>query len=389
MTVNQEQTSTMRSPAIVFAMTGAAGLHGGIAVVNLNIIIALVAIARAHNVLLTVLAYHEKDDDRPASLPDGVEYRAFRSNRYAMAMDLWRRSSDKPLFVFDHVNVARALLPLALLGHSRTAIFAHGWENWRTVKWTDSWSLRSAERVLANSEFTRKKIKARFPNARVAACPLGLHPGFHLNVTPPGPASEPLSLPDCNGVIRQLGQRVLLLAARMDPTERQKGHLEVLAVLPRVLAQHPGVQLVFTGSGGDHENLVSEVRRLHLGSQVFLPGQVAVTVLQALFRQCYAFVMPSTQEGFGLVYLEAMNAAKPCLGCFDQGTEDVIEHGVTGVLVRDPRNQDELAGAILGLLDDAEGARAMGQRGFERLHTLFTAEKFRERFTTQINEILA
>ena len=89
---------------------------------------------------------------------------------------------------------------------------------------------------------------------------------------------------------------------------------------------------------------------------------VPVELLSRLYSRCFAFVMPSLQEGFGLVYLEAMNYAKPCLGCSDQGTEDVIVPGETGVLVRDPGDDDELAGGIESLLADPIAVRGSGQR---------------------------
>ncbi|MBN8280622.1 MAG: glycosyltransferase family 4 protein [Gammaproteobacteria bacterium] len=379
----------MRPPAIVFAMTGATGLHGGIAVVNLNLLRALAEVAQEHGLPLTVLAYLEGPEHRPPFLPAEVTYRAFQSNRYRLAAELWRHLPQRPLFIFDHVNVARALLPVAAIRAARTVIFAHGWENWRTVNWSDGWSLRLAERVLANSEFTRRKIAQRFPTARVDACPLGLHPGFRLNPSPPPPQDEGLRLASCDGTERAIGSQMLLLAARMDPTERQKGHRELLAVVPQVAARHPGVQIVFTGTGGDYDAIAGIVRELGVGDRVFMPGQVTVPLLEALFRQCAAFVMPSTQEGFGLVYLEAMNAARPCIGCLDQGTEDVVQNGVTGLLVRDPADGPELAAVVSRLLDDPAAARAMGQRGFERLHELFTAEKFRARFKAAIAERLS
>ncbi len=50
-------------------------------------------------------------------------------------------------------------------------------------------------------------------------------------------------------------------------------------------------------------------------------------MLEQLYSQCYAFVVPSKQEGFGLVHLEAMNFGKPCVGCFDDGAADVNVDG--------------------------------------------------------------
>ena len=98
--------------------------------------------------------------------------------------------------------------------------------------------------------------------------------------------------------------------------------------------------------------------------------------------------MPSRQEGFGLVYLEAMNFAKPCLGCHDDGAEDVIVHEETGLLVRDPKDTAELIAALRRLLGHPEEAREMGRRGFERLHENFTAAHVQQRIRKQLEKIL-
>ena len=58
------------------------------------------------------------------------------------------------------------------------------------------------------------------------------------------------------------------------------------------------------------------------------------------------------QGGFGLVYLEAMNYAKPCVGCFGDGGEDVIVDGETGLLVHDPNDAQELQQVLIELLED-------------------------------------
>jgi glycosyltransferase involved in cell wall biosynthesis len=102
-------------------------------------------------------------------------------------------------------------------------------------------------------------------------------------------------------------------------------------------------------------------------------------MLQALYHRCFALVMPSTQEGFGLAYLEAMNFARPCIGCRDQGAEDVIVHGETGILLREPENPGELYEAVCALLADASTAARLGRNGFERLHAGFTALHFQSR----------
>jgi glycosyltransferase involved in cell wall biosynthesis len=174
----------------------------------------------------------------------------------------------------------------------------------------------------------------------------------------------------------------------MHPEERGKGHDELIEVLPALKKYHPEVQLVFAGPGEDRGRLRRKARDYGVGEAVFLPGRVPNEELRRLYRQCYAFVMPSRQEGFGLVYLEAMNYGKPCVGCYDDGAEDIIRDGETGYLIRDPDDQNELLDTLRKLLGDPDGAQRMGKNGFELLHSRFTAEHFQERLQEALSRVL-
>ena len=83
---------------------------------------------------------------------------------------------------------------------------------------------------------------------------------------------------------------------------------------------------------------------------------------------CYAgadlFALPSTGEGFGLVFLEAMAFAKPVVGAACGGTTDVVEDGINGLLVP-PGDAGALARALYGLLSDESLRRELGARGAE------------------------
>jgi glycosyltransferase involved in cell wall biosynthesis len=267
-------------------------------------------------------------------------------------------------------------------------IFAHGWEYWKHLSALDAWSLRVAELCLTNSEFTLRKMRERLDNFRGSACPLGLSPDFRVNETPSEESRDRIVLTACDGHERPLGDRVLLLVARMDPGERQKGHDPLLEVFPSLLDRYPDLQLVFSGDGGDRARIAQAVTAKNVAGSVFMPGRAPLPLLEALYEQCYAFVMPSTQEGFGLVYLEAMNYAKPCLGCFDQGAEDVIVHGETGLLVRDPHDANELSAALRRLLGDPPASREMGRKGLVRLRQHFTAEQYQARLVEEFSKLL-
>ena len=92
--------------------------------------------------------------------------------------------------------------------------------------------------------------------------------------------------------------------------------------------------------------------------------------------------MPSRDEGFGLVFLEAMRAGKPCIGARGAAAE-IIQHGVTGLIV-DPDEPDELAAAVVRLFDEPDTCRRFGAAGRERFLSTFTDACFQARFARAI-----
>jgi glycosyltransferase involved in cell wall biosynthesis len=369
-------------------MTGACALTGGIATLNLNILRALNDLAEERKMRLTVFSYLEKGTDRPDFLPAPVHFRGFAGKKLALVRALIQAAWSRAVFCFDHVTIALPVLPFATTGLVKTIIFAHGSESWRHIRRTSRWSFQSAAICLANSHFTLRKMQERIPRFNGVACPLGLSPRFALSEKIPASDIEPMKLPAADGETRSLGNKVLLMVARMHPDEPRKGHYPLLKVWPAVAQEFPDAQLVFAGHGENKPNLERLACESGAGSSIFLVGPVAVELLARLYRRCYGFVMPSKQEGFGLVYLEAMNFGKPCVGCFDDGAEEVIVHDQTGLLVRDPNNAEELLGVLRALLTEPERARQMGAKGFARLHERFTAAHVRQRIYENIARVL-
>jgi glycosyltransferase involved in cell wall biosynthesis len=385
---------TAQGRKIVFVMTGAAGVDGGIAVVNLNVLHVLEKLAGdERGWSLLVLSLHESGDDRPGFLSDHVEFRAYEGDRLSLAIRLFREGLRGAICVFDHVTLALPVLPFAAMGRVRSVIFAHGSEAWLDLRPTSRWSFRAAKLCLTNSHFTLQKMRERLRHFRGEACPLGLSPEFEINECLPedsleNEAETDLTLEAADGSHRELGERILLLVGRMHPEERGKGHDELIEVLPALKKHHPEVQLVFAGPGEDRGRLHRKARDYGVGEAVFLPGRVSHEELRRLYRRCYAFVMPSRQEGFGLVYLEAMNYGKACVGCYDDGAEDIIQDGETGYLIRNPDDRDEMLDVLKRLVEDPERARRMGKNGFELLHSRFTAEHFQRRFREALSRVL-
>lgn len=138
-----------------------------------------------------------------------------------------------------------------------------------------------------------------------------------------------------------------------------KGHALLLRAFARVLRDVPDCSLEIIGDGPEREKLGDLAAKLGIANRVHFHGRQDRDSVAEAMRQSAVFVLPSTYEGLGCVYLEAMACAKPTIGCRGQGIEQVIEHGKSGMLVT-PDNEHELTAAMLTLLRDKEMRQRMG-----------------------------
>lgn len=173
----------------------------------------------------------------------------------------------------------------------------------------------------------------------------------------------------------------VLCVARMYPRKNIASLVRAAATL-RGRAPHARVRIV--GDGPERRRLERLVRRLDLEGYVRLDGQVSFGQLAQAYAECDIFCLPSLQEGFGLVYLEAMAAGKPVVCCAGTAVEELVEDGAHGVVVP-PRDDASLADALAHLLDDAQARRRMGVAGramADRFAPAAMAQRFLEAVST-------
>ncbi|ETX05437.1 MAG: hypothetical protein ETSY2_22925 [Candidatus Entotheonella gemina] len=102
-------------------MTGSAGLCGGIASANLNILSALADLARQRQLELSVFSYLEHGRERPDMLPSQVAFHGFEGDKWRFSQHLLRHGLHSALIAFDHVTLALPVLPYAALGLVQTS----------------------------------------------------------------------------------------------------------------------------------------------------------------------------------------------------------------------------------------------------------------------------
>ncbi len=174
---------------------------------------------------------------------------------------------------------------------------------------------------------------------------------------------------------RPRGGPVVLCVARMYPRKRI-GDLLLAADILR--ARVPGLQVRVVGRGPEWPALSRLHAELGLGDSVALLGDLTRERLAEEYVNATVFCLPSVQEGFGIVFLEAMAAELPVVACRVAAIPEVVQDGVTGLLTA-PRSPGELAAAVERLIADPALARGMGREGRRRA-LAFTPRHVAERF---------
>jgi glycosyltransferase involved in cell wall biosynthesis len=153
--------------------------------------------------------------------------------------------------------------------------------------------------------------------------------------------------------------------------EAEKGHRTLIDAWPEVLAAVPNAWLLVVGEGSERDSLEAEAASLGVSDRVVFTGRRED--VPAVTAALDVAVLPSYREAQGLSVLEAMALSRPVVASNVGGIPEMIEDGVTGLLVS-PNDCDALAAAIIKLLTDHPYADTIARRGHDLVHDRFCVE---------------
>jgi len=205
--------------------------------------------------------------------------------------------------------------------------------------------LRRLDCVVALSREIRDELTAHgFAPGQIVQIPMG------VDVERFVPAVEPGAARDQAG----LGPETVLCLGRLDP---QKGLEDALVAWAHVTVQKPAAQLVLVGDGPSRYALEAQARALGLEGRVRFLGLRRDP--EILLQGSQVFLFPSRSEGMPNALLEAMATGLPCVASRIGGNSDLVEHGVSGMLIP-PGDVRALAEAVITLLDDPSLRNRLG-----------------------------
>jgi glycosyltransferase involved in cell wall biosynthesis len=158
-----------------------------------------------------------------------------------------------------------------------------------------------------------------------------------------------------------------------------KGHGEVVKAVAALRHEFPDIRLLVIGRDDFQvmrtsytEELKALAASLGISEHIVFTGHRAD--MPEVFAACDVFALPSFEEPFGLVYLEAMAMKKPVVALGNGGATEVIDHGRNGLLVT-PGRPEELAEHLATLLRDAALRARFGEHGRQHVEARFTAPR--------------
>ncbi len=230
------------------------------------------------------------------------------------------------------VNVASTLSTLGT--RSSLIICERTWTPFASLNSKFYWMYRilfkSVDRIVVQTDKSKAWLGRNFPDRNVKVIP--------------NPVVYPLPLDyersvHPNNIISQ-HKKVILASGRM---HKYKQFDLLIRAFSQIKDKYPDWDLIILGDGEERDDLNQIISDLHISARVHLPGSVGN--ISEWYERADLFILSSSVEGFPNVLLEAMAYGLPCISfdC-DTGPRDMIQDGVSGILVR-PKEKE------LGLLN--------------------------------------
>ena len=236
------------------------------------------------------------------------------------------------------------------------------------------WAARRSDRVVAISSYTADEVR------ELVQVPIEVIP-YTTSLPTPAPraghrtAGAPLTVLFVGRLVERKGVSHLVDAASR--------------LLPSV-----DVRLVIVGDGPERARIEARIREQGLDGRVVVRGRVSEAELQAAYAAADAFVLPAVVDrrgdtgGLGVVLLEAMNHRVPVIASAIGGITDIVEDGVSGLLVP-PGDATALAAALERLARAPDLSVSLGDAGYRRLHERFSWEAITRRWVEVYNAAVA
>lgn len=354
---------------VLAIVTDAYGGHGGIAQYNRDLLAGFAAMPDVRSILAIP---RMADAAATADIHKVVQLGPSRNQLVYALRAAWAALRLRPDTIFSgHVYHGPLALLLARTLRCRLISQLHGDEVWTPLARRHLRPLAASDLVLCVSNDTRDRYLAQLPGCTNAAV-------LHNTVGAGYVEGDRIAARQKFEVGNAF---VLLTVARIDGRRGYKGHELVIRSLAGLSAPagRPVLYMI-AGEGEDRPRLENLVSGLGLQHQVRFLGRVSEAALPDLYRAADLFVMPSSGEGFGIVFIEAMACGTPAIGLDVGGAGEALCDGELGRAVSVENFAAELQRSV-----DTAGRARLGLADATRKR--FGVERFRKRLAQLVRAL--
>ena len=357
---------------ILALVTDAYGGYGGISQYNRDFLAALSTSAEVEELVVQPRIANEANLSTPTGM---IQNRAVK-NKYLYALHaLWACIRLRPDVIYcGHVYHGPLATQLARTFNSLVISQLHGTEVWQTLSKKHLAPLETSAVVLCVSQDT----KARYERQSLMALNAHVLPN---TVSPTFKVSDSSVAKAAFGLERKY---TILTVSRLPGGDGYKGHDRIIRMMPRLIERRSNLEYVIAGDGPDRARLKALAVRLGVSDRVRFQGLVPPEQMPLLYNAADLFALPSSGEGFGIVFLEAMACGTPAIGLAIGGATDALFHPLYSMAAEAKEFDSALIDMVSRKSDMTDAARTELSR---TTHTKFGNDLFSKRVTELIQSL--
>ncbi len=313
---------------------------------------------------------------KQASIMDADIFEAHNDNGYRLLKILKQQGSKKPFIHTIHGVLADEYEQAKQNGY---ASFRGRLANqfMRKLANYEAETAKNATLIVTISRVSLQKMQKHYnvDPSKVRIVPNGVDPEKFKPQENPATLKRQFGLDD---------KPVVLFVGNLIP---RKGLPFLLEAAKKIVKEQSDVRFVVVGDGPLKNQLTSDLKNANLSGNFTLFSRLNEDELAAMYGCADVFVLPSVQEGQGIVLLEAQAAGKPVVAFNIGGVNEAVVNGETGLLVG-RGNSSELADALLRLLSDDDLREKMGAAGRQFVMQNYTWDICAQRMLSVYHEAL-
>lgn len=329
-----------KKPEILYLILTSFVSIGGIEKMNKVWMSVLTSLYKKGKININFLSVYDINPDE--KYVEKSLFKGYKGNKIYFVLSALIRSLRSDLIILSHIHLALIGLLIKIISPKKKIILiAHGIEIWKNPSGLKERVIYQCDQIVAVSNFTKEKIMDCYnvPGYKIKVLNNCLDPYIAIKNNIKDTAVK-------NGMMNNNTYQ-LLTVSRLSYDEQYKGYdkvLEALAILKEKGNQF-NYYLVGKYDEKEKKRVSNLIEKLNLQNEVRITGYLSQMELDEYYQSADVFVMPSKEEGFGLVFIEAMAHGIPTIGGNQDGSKDALMNGALGRLV-DPDNVEDIALAI-------------------------------------------